>query len=563
MITSHTTFLRALDGGVVLTGRLLGDFGVSDEEIEDFLDDVDRDDAGFSDLSEYDKDSLRNRVKMDISLLEELVDLAEQSLKFEDPKVEKLLNDLSQIASDSKKVSPDGVSERDRRKVIIFATYTDTINYLRDRVVEAVNAAKIGSPLAEFKGRIPEAIYGSRTGISQEQRARTLAEFVPFTAGPLDSDGLPISVDKHDVLFATDVLSEGVNLQQAGQIVSVDLPWNPMRLVQRHGRIDRIGSRHRYVRIGCFFPAEHLEDLLKLEETLQRKIAYANAAIGMGEIIPGQRAKPNLDLIYSEIAVELDQVAELAAGNPEILVSRGGSAALSGEEYRRRLMKAMRRDGLRHEVESLPFGSGSGFVSSRIRQPGWVFCARIGHHQKPWFRFVAADPATWQPMLDADGLPVIIADTLTALVVADPGGEATEAHLPNGSMTGVYSAWEFAQEDIFNTWTWMTDAKNLRPDVPLALREAAILVAEHGDFLGAEQNALLQKLNAKWDKEIVDSVRLIVRSDDSNTGKLRNLSEYVQSQGLKAPEPVKPLPVVQRDEVRVVCWMAVSNTWNS
>ena len=335
-----------------------------------------------------------------------------------------------------------------------------------------------------------------------------------------------------------------------------------MRLVQRHGRIDRIGSHHRHVRIGCFFPAEHLEELLKLEEILQRKIAYANAAIGMGEIIPGQRAKPNLDLIHHEIAVELDVVAQLAAGNGDILLSRGGSAALSGEEYRRRLTKAMRSDALRGEVESLPFGSGSGFVSSRIRQPGWVFCAKIGDHPKPWFRFVAADPATWEPKLNADGEPLVITDTLTALVAADPGGEATEAYLPNGSMTGVYSAWEIAHNDIFNSWAWMTDAKNLRPDVPLALREAALLVAEHGDVLGAEQNSLLQKLNAKWDKEIVDAIRLIVRSNDSNPDKLKKLSAYVHGQGLRAPEPVKPLPVIQKDEIRVVCWMAVSNTWN-
>jgi hypothetical protein len=563
MISSHETFLKALDGGVVLTGRLLGDFGVSDDEIDDFLEEVDRDDAGVSDLSEFDGAALRSRVKMDVALLKHLVGLAETSLQFDDPKVEKLLEDLTEIAIESTKISVDGVSERDRRKVIIFATYTDTISYLRDKVVAAVEKAEVGSALAEFKGRIPDAIYGSRTGVSQEQRARTLAEFVPFTAGPLDSDGNPTAVDKHDVLFATDVLSEGVNLQQAGQIVSVDLPWNPMRLVQRHGRIDRIGSHHRHVRIGCFFPAQHLEELLKLEETLQRKIAYANAAIGMGEIIPGQRAKPNLDLIHNEIAIELDVVAQLAAGNADILISRGGSAALSGEEYRRRLTKAMRSDGLRREVESLPFGAGSGFVSSRIRQPGWVFCVKIGDHPKPWFRFVAADQTTWEPLFDAVGQPLVVTDTLTSLVAADPGGEATEMYLPDGSMTGVYSAWEIAHKDIFDAWAWMTDAKNLRPDVPLALREAAQLVTEHGVILGAEQNSLLQKLNAKWDKEIVDAVRHIVRSDNSDAEKLRDLAAYVHGQGLKAPEPVKPLPVIQRDDIRVVCWMAVSNTRNS
>lgn len=558
MIASHETFLRALDGGVVLTGSLLGDFAASDDEIEAFLEDVDRDDAGVSDLADYDAKALTARVKLDVVLLRHLVSLCDKAMKDDDPKVTKLLEDLTHIITESKKVSPDGVSEGDRRKVIVFATYTDTINYLRDRVVDEVDKAKKGSPLAEYKGRIPEAIFGSRTGISQEHRAKTLAEFVPYTAGPLTSDGKPTTQDKHDVLFATDVLSEGVNLQQAGQIVSVDLPWNPMRLVQRHGRIDRIGSHHRHVRIGCFFPAKHLEELLKIEEVLQRKIAYANAAIGMGEIIPGQRAKPNLDLVHNDIAVDLDAVADIAAGNAEILLSRGGAAALSGEEYRRRLAKAFRNDSLRREVEMLPFGSGSGFVSSRLKQPGWVFCARIGDHPKPWFRFVAADPKTWEPYSDALGSSLVVADTLTALVAADPGGDASEVHLPSGASTGVYEAWEIAKGDIFDAWMWMTDKRNLSPDIPLALREAAELVVAHGDYLGDEQKKLHQKLNAKWDKEIVDAIRVIVRSNKSNGEKLTELSDYVQDQGLRAPEPIKPLPVIDEEDIRVVCWMAVS-----
>lgn len=70
-------------------------------------------------------------------------------------------------------------------------------------------------------------------------RARVLGEFAPETAGPLRQDGTPIATDQFDVLLTTDVLSEGVNLQQAGRIVNYDLPWNPMRLVQRHGRIDQ------------------------------------------------------------------------------------------------------------------------------------------------------------------------------------------------------------------------------------------------------------------------------------------------------------------------------------
>ena len=91
----------------------------------------------------------------------------------------------------------------------------------------------------------------------------------------------------YDLLVTTDVLAEGVNLQQARHIINYDLPWNPKRLVQRPGRIDRIGSPHDEVFMRCFFPDEDLDRILGLEERLQRKIKQAAAAVGVGRILPG------------------------------------------------------------------------------------------------------------------------------------------------------------------------------------------------------------------------------------------------------------------------------------
>ena len=65
--------------------------------------------------------------------------------------------------------------------------------------------------------------------------------FAPETAAPDAFNGN----DSIDILIATDVLAEGVNLQQCRNIINYDLPWNPMRLVQRHGRIDRLLSKHK------------------------------------------------------------------------------------------------------------------------------------------------------------------------------------------------------------------------------------------------------------------------------------------------------------------------------
>ena len=94
--------------------------------------------------------------------------------------------------------------------------------------------------------------------------------------------------DRFDVVVTTDVLAEGVNLQQACQIINYDLLWNPMRLVQRHGRIDRIGSLHSRIVIRCVFPDARLDDLLNLEERFHHKIKQASAAVGVGEILSEQ-----------------------------------------------------------------------------------------------------------------------------------------------------------------------------------------------------------------------------------------------------------------------------------
>src|SRR5690606_6934905 len=103
-----------------------------------------------------------------------------------------------------------------------------------------------------------------------------------------------------------------MNLQQAARIINYDLPWNPMRLVQRHGRIDRIGSPHSEVYLRCVFPDRRLDDLLGLEERLHRKIKQAAAAVGVGEILPGSTTA---DVTFAETREEIER---LLAEDPTI-----------------------------------------------------------------------------------------------------------------------------------------------------------------------------------------------------------------------------------------------------
>jgi hypothetical protein len=82
------------------------------------------------------------------------------------------------------------------------------------------------------------------------------------------------------VLFATDVLAEGLNLQDADAVISYDLPWNPVRLIQRAGRIDRIGSPHERVVVYNFMPDREFDELLGLVRRLRRKLRGLRSAVG-------------------------------------------------------------------------------------------------------------------------------------------------------------------------------------------------------------------------------------------------------------------------------------------
>ncbi len=566
LIVAHEAFLAGIDHGVVLTGEALKGFVASDiDDLDEFLDGLDEDAADqVAPAGDYDSTALRTDVELDLELLRELHDKAATRLVAgPDAKAVELIGRLEEVAADALRPDPSGLSATDRSKVIVFSTYSDTVTDLHKEVAQAIADADDDAPLAAYKGRLAPPVFGSTGKGDQGERTDTLAGFCPRTAGELTEAGDPVSDDQFDILITTDVLSEGVNLQQAGRMVNFDLPWNPMKLVQRHGRIDRIGSPHKRVHIGCFFPAENLDELLGLEATLQRKIAYANAAIGTGEVLPGQVANPRVEVLLHDETTDL--IRGIYDGDATLLIDGGGSGALSGEEYRRRLERALFETYERSRVTGLPMGSGSGFASRRARQAGYVFCARIGDHPTPWFRFVAADPVSWTPAPlpgqepDAPPTPWIDDDTLTALIVADPGSENAERSVPDAAAQQVYAAWELARDHIHTAWNRLADPANLDAPVEKALREAVELVAVHGsDLEDTERTDLMVRLGGRWQRNVVRAVREIVRNEDTTPRqKVRQLQAFVDDAGLPVPERPRPLPAIRPEDIDVVCWMAV------
>lgn len=149
------------------------------------------------------------------------------------------------------------------RPAIVFTEYRETAHHLWLALAPQHRVALIHGSAA-YLGRSPAA------------RRTVVERFAPL------ANGLPPPPAREAVrvLIATDVLAEGLNLQDAADVVSYDLPWNPVRLLQRIGRVDRLGSHHDEVRAWYFRPDRQLDALLALLQRLRTKLRAIRGSIG-------------------------------------------------------------------------------------------------------------------------------------------------------------------------------------------------------------------------------------------------------------------------------------------
>ncbi|MEV0615647.1 helicase-related protein [Nonomuraea sp. NPDC050404] len=542
MIAGHEAFLSALDQGVVLTGDALHEWSSSDsDDIDNFLASYVAPAGGgnaesVKNAADFDVTALRDAIEADLALLQSFHKEVEDHQAGPDPKVDALVEELSQIATDA---AAEGITDqqtRDMRKVLVFSYYADTVEHVHARLLTAIES---DHRLAAYRGRVATA-----AGPDRNDRSQIIAGFAPRTAGGESEE------DLYDLIIATDVLAEGVNLQQARHIVNYDLPWNPMRLVQRHGRIDRIGSDHREVFLRCFFPDQQLERFLRLEDRLQRKLKQASAATGVGEVLPGFAGR---DVNLTEAREEIERLRREEA----TLFETGGASALSGEEYRRRLQAQLNNPQVRHAITRLPWGSGAGFTRVGRAQAGLIFCARIGDHFRPWFRYV---PLTEDLNItqDEQGRTVVVDDTLACLTAADPGDPATPAELSDALYQAAFTAWAHAKQHILEAWTYNTDPAHLQPSIPKVMRDAADLVRQHGLDLGERQDELIDRLLAPYSPRILRAVREGLAHPGTPRQRVDHVADLADRLGLVRQPAPAPLPPITEDDVRLVCWIAIA-----
>ena len=151
------------------------------------------------------------------------------------------------------------------RKLLVFSTFKDTAVYLYDELSDL--AVELNLNMAMVSGDVTQTTYGKKDFNA------ILTNFAPRARGRSDNTGEDI-----DLLIATDCISEGQNLQDCDTVLNYDIHWNPVRIIQRFGRIDRIGSRNTTVKMINYWPTEDMEVYLRLQSRVESRMALADAA---------------------------------------------------------------------------------------------------------------------------------------------------------------------------------------------------------------------------------------------------------------------------------------------
>ena len=532
MADEHKVFLDALEAGHVVSTAFMRELSADDEAaFEDVLEAT----GHRADAALYDVERLRRDVTRDRDLLQSLARRAEEVGPDGDPKLRALAGELTSIARQAEAEASDGGDAAQRRKVLVFSFFEDTVRWIRDFLDTHLDRSR---ELAPYRGRVV-AVSGSGD-LADVSRQRAVQGFAPVSMeAPAGSDA-----DRHDILVTTDVLAEGVNLQQCRHIVNFDMPWNPMRLVQRHGRIDRIGSPHARVFVRTFFPVDRLDRLLDLEQRILDKLAMAAASVGVDAPIEGAARGCQ---VFTETRDEIERLLEEDA----TIYERGGteSATQSGEEYRQTLRKALEED--RDRIVGLPWKAGSGMARGRRR--GILFCAVVD--RRTFLRFVPADE-DWRVTGEEEGVIREIGTCLRA-IECEPD---TPLWFPDGLQDRACEFWDIARQDILAEWMRDTDPLNLQPKVrPLNRRVAEFIRANPPtDMADRNVDGALDILESPWPRREEMMLRDWFESGDhAGAARSRFLVGQVLDSGLEAVTPPEPLPPIQPDDIELLCWMGL------
>ncbi|MGY4333592.1 hypothetical protein ACVWWG_008009 [Bradyrhizobium sp. LB7.2] len=262
---------------------------------------------------------------------------------------------------------------RGNKKILLFTAFADTADYLyRELASWARSSLGANAAVVTGTGANRTTLPGLRSDMGS-----ILSAFSPRSKERPEELATEGDID---LLIATDCISEGQNLQDCDFLINYDIHWNPVRIIQRFGRIDRIGSPNERIQLVNFWPNIELDEYLDLESRVSGRMVLLDvSATGEENVIEFQAGNQMNDLEYRRAQLQKLQDAVI---DLEDLSSGVSIADLTLNDFRVDLVGSLRES--RERLESLPLGTYA-VVSSQDNQssntengisPGVIFCLR-------------------------------------------------------------------------------------------------------------------------------------------------------------------------------------------
>ncbi len=230
----------------------------------------------------------------------------------------------------------------DNRKILIFTAFSDTSEYLYEHV---------NTHVKQQYGFNTALVSGSVEGRSTCTRLRNDMNTVLTCFSPISKQKELVMPGNHhviDLLIATDCISEGQNLQDCDYLINYDIHWNPVRIIQRFGRIDRIGSRNEVIQLVNFWPDLPLDDYINLKAMVETRMKIS-VMTATGDDNPiSEEEKGDLEYRKQQLRRLMDEVVDIEEMNSGISIMDLGL-----NEFRLDLLDYMKTDP---DIHHAPFG---------------------------------------------------------------------------------------------------------------------------------------------------------------------------------------------------------------
>lgn len=341
-------------------------------EIDEFdtdAGDLDMEDEDFSGIDEFtvgkkirisladmDLTSWKRDLMGDLSVIDVLIASMDRVTPEDDSKLQHLLGQI-----DRKLEAPLNPGNR---KILIFTAFADTANYLYDNLAPmarkcGLQAGKVtGSDAPKTTLKKSFDFQGVLTLFSPRSKEKALI--------------MPDEPAEIDILIGTDCISEGQNLQDCDYLINYDIHWNPVRIIQRFGRIDRIGSPNSHIQLVNYWPDISLDDYINLKERVENRMVIADVtATGDDNLLT---AKAN-DIAYRKEQLKRlqDEVIELEDVKAGISITDLGL-----NDFRMDLLNYVKENGA---LDNVPFGMHAVVVPQPEQglHPGVIFALKNIH----------------------------------------------------------------------------------------------------------------------------------------------------------------------------------------